>query len=120
MDISGRMFTPMDWGDYLIWNSGLVRNSDKRVQPLVYSHVHLLAPEVWHDYLAIAAAEPEWLELVDRYDLEYLAVRRQAQFDLYAAAVHQPRCRIVYQDQTCVLFEVLRETSAANTWEPAR
>jgi hypothetical protein len=114
MDIAGRIFTPMDWGDYLVWKGG------SAVKPLVYSHVHLLTPEVWHDYLKIAAADPEWLERVDRYGLEYLAVRREAQFNLYAAAVHEPRCRIVYQDQTCVLFEVLRETSEANTGEPSR
>jgi hypothetical protein len=150
MHIAGAMFTPMDWGDYLIWSSGvaqnsspvhdnnpvrdsdpvhdshsvhdsdLVQNSDTRVQPLVYSHVHLLTQQVWHDYLAIAAGEPEWLELVDRHGLEYLAVRRQAQFDLYVAAVYERRCRIVYQDQTCVLFEVLVATSETSTGAPRR
>ncbi|MCA9102108.1 MAG: hypothetical protein KDA63_13185 [Planctomycetales bacterium] len=105
LQIAGPMFTPMDWGDFLVWES------DARVRPLVYSHVHLLSPQVWSDYLDIAAARPDWLARVDHYGLNYLAVRRNAQFELYVAAVHEPRCQIVYQDQDCVLFEVLPPTA---------
>ena len=56
--ISGRVFAPMDWADYLIYYT------DEAVRPLIFSHVHLTHPDVMRDYLRIYTATETWLQIV--------------------------------------------------------
>jgi len=100
--IEGRIFAPTDWGDYLIWKTGAA------VRPLAYSHPHLLAPRVWSDHRRLAAGDPAWLQIADRYGLEYLVISRQRQPALLAAVKREPRTAgsIDYWDRQSVVVRI--------------
>ncbi len=103
--LAGNVAAPMDWADYLVWKT------DGRVRPLVYSHVHLTDSQTWHDYEAIFRGDRAWLDLLRDRRMQYLAVSRQRypQLALLVAVENrspQPRLRIIYQDQRCLLAEL--------------
>ena len=105
-NLSGRFFAPMDWSDYLVWKNG------QRIQPMVYTHVHAIDPATWDDYLHLAAGTSNWLELARKHQLRYLIVTPKRQPELRRAIViarssDDPPVRIIYQDQTCMLAEIL-------------
>ena len=99
--VRGRIFCPLDWGDFLIWRTHAA------VKPLVYSHVHLVAPSVWTDYLLIYQGVSNWLELADRYQLDYLVLSRQRNGRLRRSIERHPRAEILYQDQQSLLVGIL-------------
>jgi hypothetical protein len=104
--LAGNIAAPMDWADYLIWKT------EGRVKPLVYSHVHLTTAATWQDYGAIYRGDAQWLDLLHAHQMHYLAVSRQRSPELAKAVLVEhrrvaPRVRIVYQDQKCLLAEIL-------------
>ena len=104
-DLAGTIAAPMDWSDYLIWKTG------GRARPLVYSHVHLTQPATWKDYESLFSGAGSWLEILQRHDMQYVAVQNQRCPQLLRALLMEsrsdkPRVRILYQDQKCVLAEV--------------
>lgn len=103
--LAGKVAAPMDWADYLVWKT------DGRLRPLVYSHVHLTDPQTWHDYEAIFRGDQAWLDLLHARQIRYLAVSRQRTPQLAKLVTlenrsPQPRLRIIYQDQRCLLAEL--------------
>ncbi len=100
--IRGRIYAPMDWADYLIWRSG------GDVQPLVYSHVHLIGADVWRDFLALDAGADDWLAIADRHGLEHLVVATARSPRLAAAVASNPRCRVLYRDRQGMVVEITR------------
>jgi len=100
-DLQGRAFAPLDWADYLVWHSGA------KVEPLVYSHVHLTGPKVWRDYLCIRAGNPAWLDVADQYGLDYLVIDRARNGRLAASATSHPRCRVLYEDRQGLLVAIV-------------
>jgi hypothetical protein len=104
--LSGSIAAPMDWADYLIWKT------DGSLKPLVYSHVHLTEADTWKDYESIFKGEKTWLALLDAHQMQYLAVSRRRYPDLTKLVLlenrsQSPRVRIIYQDQRCLLAEIL-------------
>jgi hypothetical protein len=99
--ITGRIVAPMDWADYLIWRTG------GAVEPMVYSHVHLIGPDLWDDFRHIESGKAGWLELADRYGLRYAVLSRARQSGLQRALAEEPRCRLRYEDQQALLVEIL-------------
>jgi hypothetical protein len=104
--LAGRIFTPMDWADYIIFQT------DQAVRPLVYTHVHLTHPSVWRDYKRIYTAGEDWLEVVDKHEIDYLLLDRRRNGKLAAAAAASPRCRVLYEDRQGLLLEVLDGAAA--------
>jgi hypothetical protein len=105
-DLAGNIAAPMDWADYLVWKTA------GRVKPLVYSHVHLAQDHTWDDYKLIFAGDAKWLDLLRKHQMRYVAVSRQRNPDLAKAVLldargQQPHVRLVYQDQRCLLAELL-------------
>jgi hypothetical protein len=105
-NLSGSIATPMDWADYLIWKT------DGRLKPLVHSHVHLTEEQTWKDYEALYRGEEHWLEKLHQHKLQYVLVSRQrypqlAKLVLLEDRTGPGRVRIIYQDQRCLLAEVL-------------
>lgn len=98
---SGRFFSRMDWGDYLLWRT------HGAMEPMVYSHVHNVPAVVWSDYEELAAGSPAWLKIVDHYRLKYLVICPVRQPALCSMALESPRCRLVYRDEQGMVFEVL-------------
>jgi hypothetical protein len=112
---SGRFFSRMDWGDYLLWRT------HGALQPMVYSHVHNVPPVVWSDYEELAAGSPAWLKIVDHYRIKYLVLCPQRQPVLCQMALESPRCRLLYRDEQGMVFEVLpaAKPAAKATEKPA-
>ncbi|MBI86212.1 MAG: hypothetical protein CMJ81_23700 [Planctomycetaceae bacterium] len=100
----GNLICPLDWADYILWKS------DTSLRPLVYSHVHLVSQQVWDDYLQILSGDPNWLSLVDHYQLNYLLLSRERNQMLRRSVERHPRAEIIYQDQRSLL---VRMTAAA-------
>ena len=106
--ISGRIFAPMDWADYLIYYT------DEAVRPLIFSHVHLTHPDVMRDYLRIYTATETWLQIVDKHEIDYLVLDRRRNAKLARLAMASPRCRILYEDRQGLLLEIRDGQRTAN------
>ncbi len=90
--LDGRVFTPLDWADYLIWKS------DARVEPMVYSHVHLTGGALWRDFMKIRAGSVDWLETADQQGLKYLVLDPRRNRRLAQLALASPRCELLNPD----------------------
>ncbi|MCI0357247.1 MAG: hypothetical protein L0211_02020, partial [Planctomycetaceae bacterium] len=104
--LAGNIAAPMDWADYLIWKT------EGRLKPLVYSHVHLAEVSTWKDHKMLFAGDPKWLAVLNAHQMQYVVASRQRHPELAKAALldsrgADPRVRILYQDQRCLLAEVL-------------
>ena len=98
--LTGVIFAPVDWADYLLWRcSGTV-------EPMVYSHVHLSSVELWRDFLDLRNGSSDWLKLADRHGLKYLAIDRERNRKLAVLARSSPRCRVLYEDRQGLLVEL--------------
>lgn len=111
-DLTGNIAAPMDWGDFLIWKSA------GRLKPLVHSHVHLTELATWQDYESIFRGEDVWLPLLRGHHMQYVLVQKQRYPKLFKAVLLEERVaqggvRIIYQDQRCLLAEVLPPKPAA-------
>ena len=105
-DLAGNVASPMDWGDFLFWKT------NGRVRPLVHSHVHLVEPQTWRDYETIFLGEQNWLALLRSHQMQYVVAPKDRCPKLYEAVLRDDRTgqggvRIIYQDQRCLLAEVL-------------
>jgi hypothetical protein len=117
--LAGNIAAPMDWADYLIWKT------NGRVKPLVYSHVHLTSAATWQDYGAIYRGDAAWLSLLQVHQMQYLAVSRQRSPELAKAVLVEqrraaPRVRIIYQDQKCLLAEILPAVTSSSGEQSSR
>jgi hypothetical protein len=105
-NLSGTIAAPMDWADYLIWKT------DGRLQPLVYSHVHLTEEQTWRDYEGLYRGHENWLDILHQHKLQYVLIARQrspqlARLVLLEDRTGPGRVRVIYQDQRCLLAEVV-------------
>lgn len=109
LGISGTVFAPMKWADYLLWHSG------NAVQPLVAAHVHLVADGVWADYQSLSRGADNWPEIIRRRGIEYLVLEHRTNRPL----VHDIRnrldesaYRVLYQDQRGLIMQILPDAAA--------
>jgi len=120
--LTGTIATPMDWADFLVWKT------DGALKPLVHSHVHLTEIETWRDYESIYRGDEGWLETLRSHQMQYLLISRTRYPNLLKAVLVEDRSgkggvRIIYQDQRCLLAEVLparpiSETPAEESPQP--
>ncbi len=104
--LEGKLFAPMDWADYLVWQT------NGKVRPLVHSHVHMIRNEIWQDYRRIAGADPRWEELARAHGLDYLVLDRRRNAELVDVVQQGTRrnglnARVIYQDKRCLLVQLL-------------
>jgi hypothetical protein len=104
--LAGNIATPMDWADYLVWKTG------GRLKPLVHSHVHLTEAKTWKDYESLYRADETWLQTLHRHKMQYVLVSRErypklSKLVLVEDRTGPGRVRIIYQDQRCILAEVV-------------
>src|SRR5262245_4995620 len=97
-NLSGNFAAPKNWADFLVWKT------DGRVRPLAYSHEQ--------DYQSIFRGEPAWLDELHSYSAQYVLVSRQEHPALAKQVLTDDRggtgkLRIIYQDQRCLLAEIL-------------
>jgi hypothetical protein len=105
--LAGNIAAPMDFGDYLVWKTG------GQLKPLVHSHVHLSEAGTWRDYEAIFRGDDDWLHTLQLYHMRYVLVQKQRHPNLLKAVLLADRAgksvRVIYQDQRCLLAEVLAD-----------
>lgn len=94
----GPLFHAMPFGSYLIWAA----QPDYPV--FVDSRIELYPVEVWLDYLQISAATCGWEERLARYEVRTLMLSPQEQPALVTAARASPHWRLIYEDETAVIF----------------
>jgi hypothetical protein len=111
-NLQGNIATPMDWADYLVWKT------DSGLRPLVYSHVHLTERDTWKDYESIFRGDELWMNVLQNHKMKYLLVSRKrypqlARLVTYENLSPTPRLAIIYQDQRCVLAQLLMSAKKA-------
>jgi hypothetical protein len=105
-NLTGTIAAPMDWADFLIWKTG------GRLKPLVHSHVHLAEESTWRDYETIFRGNASWLQTLRESGMQYVLVSRKGYPALTKQVLVEDRggkggVRVIYQDQRCILAEVL-------------
>ena len=63
-------------------------------------------PELWNDFLLLRGGGQRWLDVADRYGLDYLVISRRRNRRLAAAAARHPRCRVLYEDRQGLLVQI--------------
>jgi len=100
-ELEGKVFAPMEWADYLVWKT------EGRLEPMVYSHVHLIAPETWEQYRQIRTGSAAWLRHAEAAELRFLVLPRREPTARFISS--HPRTVIRYQDQQSIVVELLAE-----------
>jgi hypothetical protein len=93
----GQTFHPQHWGDWLLRNV-------PDLQPFVTSNIHLAPQQVWADHQRIAAAQPGWQRVLDRYNVRTLIVDREANPYLFQAMRQNTDWVLVYQDDQASVY----------------
>jgi hypothetical protein len=117
-DLEGNFFAPMDWSDYLLWQS------HGRLRPLVYSHVHLTNQETWDDYVKIITGDPTWLERLQKSGINFVVVSKKRNPELVKRVLQADRSGegqawIFYQDQKSLIAEIRPASAKVTPANPA-
>ncbi len=107
-ELAGRFWAPLDWADYCLWQG------QGRLQPLLYTHVHLADPQVWSDYQELSRGGTQWLEVAQRRGLRWLVLDNRRNGQLYLNLEQQPSCRVRYQDEQATLVEIVTTPPSAS------
>jgi len=90
----GFLFCPLEWGDYLQW-----RVPQSPAMPILFgSHVHLLPPDLWRDYLAVVRRSADWSTVLDRLEVQTVVLDRAGRPGLMAEIDQHPGWQRVYED----------------------
>ena len=105
-NLAGGIAAPFDWSDFLTFKTG------GQLKPLVHTHVHLASQSSWQAYEAIFRGDPDWLASLKQQQMRYLLVPRGRAANLAKLVQNEDRSnrnqlRIIYQDQRCVLAEIV-------------
>ena len=100
-ELGGNTFCPLDWGDYLIWRT------QGAIKPMVFSHVHLVQPQIWQDYLLLNQGDRSWLRLADKYELDFLILSRERNQTLVRDVQRLSRAAVIYQDEQSLIVRLL-------------
>lgn len=65
-DPSPRVYSRMEWSNYLAWRS------EGRARVFLEGHVELYPPAQWEQYLAVTDARPGWRAVLDDYGVQFL------------------------------------------------
>jgi hypothetical protein len=98
--LTGNIFHPQDYGDYLIWRLWPQQRS------FIDGRVHLYPLEFVQDYI-LALHDDQWELRLAKYDIRYLLLPKG---DALCASMVQdaqssPRWKLLYEDDLSVLFE---------------
>ncbi len=92
------IFNDMAFGSYLIWAA----QPDYPI--FVDSRIELYSPQIWDDYIAISAADTDWENRLDHYQIQTLMLSTAEQPDLIQAVQNSSHWQKLYEDTTAVIF----------------
>lgn len=93
----GGVFTLPEWGGYVAWNLG------PEFRPFLDGRVEMPPQNVWEEYLAVATAQPEWEEVLQRWGIAYLLLSRERQPDL-ALLAQESGWQVWHTDEKTLLL----------------
>jgi hypothetical protein len=103
----GRMLNDQAWGGYLEWAEW------PRHQVFLDGRIELHSDQVWLDYLEIVFPSARWRELVDKYDIGYFVLDKDAHQGLIADLRTDPDTwNLDYEDDQAVVFSRTEPLSA--------
>jgi hypothetical protein len=92
-----RIFSLAEWGGYLIW----------RLYPQGHvftdGRADLYPDEIWRDYFEVNGAAPQWMDILQQYDINVLLLSKDRQGLLIQAAA-QKGWRVQFEDANSVVF----------------
>lgn len=100
-NLTGRFCSPMDWADYLTWRT------HGALEPMVYSHVHLVDGPTWQDFHRIRRLDAGWQQVADRHGIRYLVLRADDGIPPKEVLAAGPRYQLIYRDDQAALIEIL-------------
>ncbi|QPJ64566.1 MAG: hypothetical protein G3M78_03815 [Candidatus Nitrohelix vancouverensis] len=95
-DISGNLWNPLDWGEYLIWKTPGSRVSVDGRFRTAYPE------EVIQDHFDFASGQPGWQALLEKYPTELVLARKRDGTHLRMNQL--PGWVKIYEDLICVLY----------------
>jgi len=90
----GLVANPQWWGDWLVWHGP----PEMKVL-MTTNSVHVVPPQVWRDYLAIANASPGLARRLDRYRINTVIVCKELQTQLEETMRRSSGWDIVFEDE---------------------
>jgi hypothetical protein len=96
--IGSRIFGEHPWGAYIDW--WLFPRYEAMIDPAIEVH----PAQVWLDALTIDAGHVSWEELLNKYSVDVLMLRRETEQPLIEAADRSPNWQPVYQDDQTIIY----------------
>lgn len=100
----GLIWNSQALGDWLQWAA--LNRKDKDAPPLqlfVNTHMHTVPRQVWIDYQTIAFLRSGWKGLLDKYQLDTLAISKLQSPELIEAVRELPGWSVAYEDDNGVI-----------------
>jgi hypothetical protein len=94
-----RLFHRLEWGSYFMWRLW------PSFQTFIDIRVWIFDDEHWNAVLSAGRAEPGWQDLLDRYQITWLALSLETQKPLIDAVLQDPRWVERHRDGLGVVFE---------------
>ena len=96
-NLSGKILTFFDWGEYLIWDL-----SPRCRVALDGRFETVYPPEVVREYLDFIYAAPNWREFLQKYPPDFILIDSRTR--IYHLLQAEPGWRTLYTDAGCALF----------------
>jgi hypothetical protein len=94
-----RVFTRMEWANYVAWSTG------GRCPVFVEGHVELYPDETWESYLTVTGGRPGWDGVLDRHAVDYLLLDEAYHWSLLSRVRESSQWMRRAQSGPAVLFE---------------
>ncbi|MGI5835246.1 MAG: hypothetical protein ACOX87_01985 [Chloroflexota bacterium] len=96
LGVRGNLFNYFPWGGYILY-AGY-----PKYRVFIDGQTDFYGEELTKDYLKVARLEPEWHEVLDRYQIGWVLFPHQSPLSLMLART--PGWQLAYQDETSDLF----------------
>lgn len=108
---SGIVFCPAEWTGYLMSEArktlpvhGAGWQAEFPLKSMVSTHVHVISPEVWDDFLAIHLGESECIRLLDQYQINAIVLDRSRHGKLWETIRDSGQFAQTFSSKRCMLW----------------
>ena len=95
----GIVFCPQSWGDWLLWDGPPGMHVFVTTNSL-----HVVEPHVWRDFLLVGDGTADWDAILQRYQVQQIAIGKTPQSGLARLVRESPRWTLVYEDDLGAVF----------------
>jgi hypothetical protein len=97
-DRPARVFTRLEWGEYLDWAGR------DRCRSFIDGRIEIYPDDVWSQYHAVTFADRQWKSIIDAHDVEYLILDRKFHRALLKQVDSTGEWRVLAQSGPAVLY----------------